>query len=136
MKNLGYICILCCLPVLYYGCSNTKSGDKTGADLEQVALTDSILSYFRLEQFDKVVIHFDDVLKRQLNKEQLAVMWAQLNTQVGKFTKSEFFGAEKIVDVGDKIVYTCYFSSQKLYFQLVFGKENQVVGLFFTPQPN
>ena len=136
IKKFCYICLLCCLSTLYYECSNTKSRDKAEADPEQVALAESILSYFQEEQFDKIVEHFDAKMRLQMNKEQLAVVWAQLNAQVGKYANSEFYGTEKINNVGDKVVYTCYFGSQKLYFQLVLGKENKIIGFFFKPQPN
>ena len=136
MKKLGYICVLCCLSVLYYGCSNTGSRNKANVNPEQITLAENILSYFEQEQFDKIVEHFDAKMRLQMNKEQLSVAWAQLNTQFGKYTKNEFHSAQKVNNVGDMIVYTCYFGSQKLYFQLVYGKENIVLGMFFKPQPN
>lgn len=136
MKRVKFLSILFGFLVLFGSCLNTGSKDKSVANPEQVALADSILLYFQQEQFDKIVPHFDDKMKLALNKEQLAVVWAQLSTQVGKYTKSEFHGAQKISAIGDRIVYTCYFGSQKLYFQLVFGKDNQVSGLYFKPQPN
>ena len=136
MKNSCLICVISCLSILYYGCSNTSSKDKAGVNLEQVALADSILTYFQHEQFDKIIDHFDDMLKLQMNKEQLSVIWAQLNVQVGAYTKNEFYGSEKINNVGDKIIYTCYFGPHKLYYQLILGKENRVIGLFFKPQQN
>ena len=129
--------IIVCITIFYFGCNlrqaNTANFDE---NKDQIALADSILLYFQQEQFDKIVTHFDDKMKQLLNKEQLAVVWALLNTQFGKYKKSEFYGIEKINDVGDKVVYKCFFGSQKLYFQLVLGKENRVVGLFFKPQPN
>ena len=136
MRTFGYICILLCLAILCNGCSNTSSRDKAVANPEQVALADSILLYFQEEQFDKIVVHFDDKMKWALNKEQLAVAWAQLSIQFGTYTKSDFHSAQKINNVGDRIVYTCYFGSRKLYFQLYVGKENQVIGMFFKPQLN
>ena len=136
MRNFGTICMLFCLSVLFNGCSNTSSKGKEVANQEQVALAESLLLNFQQEQFDKIVVHLDEKIKQQLNKEQLAVVWAQLNTQFGKYTKSEFYKAEKVNNVGDKVVYICYFGSNKLYFQLLLGKENRVIGLFFTPQSN
>jgi len=136
MKKTGLSCIILCLSVFYIGCANSGSRDKATANPEQVALTESILMYFQQEQFEKIVVHFSDNVKKQMNKEQLAVVWAQLNAQAGKFTKSEFYSAEKIGAVGDRVVYQCHFGSQKLYFQLVFGKDNKVTGIFFKPQPN
>ncbi|MDR0714218.1 MAG: DUF3887 domain-containing protein [Bacteroidales bacterium] len=64
------------------------------------------------------------------------MVWAQLNTQIGRYGKSEFYGVEKIDAVGDKIIYQCHFGSQKLYFKLTFGKDNKIAGIFFNPQPN
>ena len=136
MRIVGYLLTLLCLSALYIGCSGTGSKNKTNANQEQVALADSILLYFQQEQFDKIVEHFDEKMKFGLNKEQLAAVWAQLNAQAGKYTKSEFYSADKVSNAGDRIIYLCYFGSQKLYFQLVFGKDNRVSGLFFKPQPN
>ena len=136
MKVFGTLWIIIILTALCIGCSNKGAGDKTAADPEQIALTENILLYFQQEQFDKIVEHFDARMKLSLNKEQLAVVWAQLSTQVGTYTKSEFHSAQKINNAADMIVYTCYFGSQKLYFQLVFGKDNQVRGMYFKPQPN
>jgi len=136
MRNLGLIFALFCLSALYVGCSGSGSSKKTAANQEQIALADSILSYFQQEQFEKIVEHFDDRMKMGLNKEQLAAVWAQLNVQAGKFTKSEFYNADKVGAAGDRVVYLCHFGSQKLYFQLVFGKDNRISGLFFKPQPN
>jgi hypothetical protein len=105
--------------------------DKSVANSDQVVLADSILIYFQEEQFDKIIPHFDDKVKARLNKELLAVAWAQLNTQYGKYSKSEFYRAEKLNAVGDRIVYVTYFGSQKLYFELVFGKDNKIAGIYF-----
>ena len=136
MRNLGFILVLFCLSAFYAGCTGSGSRNKAAANQEQVALAESILLYFQQEQFEKIVDHFDDKMKMQLNKEQLAAVWAQLNAQAGKYAKSEFYSAAKIGTAGDRVIYLCQFGSQKLYFQLVFGKSNKIAGLFFKPQPN
>ena len=136
MKVFRYLCVLFCLSTLYSGCFNRGPADRSTADPEQVALADSILWYFQHEQFDKIVRHFDDNLKRQLNKEQLAAVWAQLSTQFGGYTSSEFYREDKLTSVGGRVTYQSHFGSQKLYFQLTTGKGNQVTGIFFKPQPN
>ena len=135
MRTIISFSIICCLSVLFFGCSN-KEKDKANANPEQIALAESILSYFQEEQFDKIVEHFDAKMRLLMNKEQLAVVWAQLNTQFGKYTKNEFHSVRKVNNVGDMIVYTCYFGSHKLYFQLMLGKDNQMIGMYFKPQPN
>jgi hypothetical protein len=135
MPGKSYLFLTVVMVVFCIGCSAPSMNRNIESAQEQVVLADSILLYFQLEQFDKIVRHFDDNVKRQLNKEQLAVVWAQLNTQFGKYSKSEFYGAEKLDAVGDKVVYQSYFGSQKLYFQLVLGKDKQVIGLYFKPQP-
>jgi hypothetical protein len=136
MTIAGHLLIFICLSSFYIGCSNSGSGNKAAANQEQIVLTDSILLYFQQERFDKIVDHFDENMKLGLNKEQLAVVWAQLNAQFGKYAKSEFYSADKISDAADRIVYRCDFGSQKLYFQVVFGKDNRVSGIYFKPQPN
>lgn len=119
-------------------CVSCNSGQTNKAKPEenkdQIALADSILFYFQQEQFDKIVSHFDEKIQMRLNKERLAVVWAQLNAEAGKYTGSKFYGTEKF-DVGDKVIYQCNFGNQTLYFHLVFGKDNRVIGLFFKPQP-
>lgn len=130
MKHILTPLIIFCLSMFYISCGSGPSPVSNVVNAEQVALADSILQYFQQEQFDKIVRHFNDKVKQQLNKEQLAVVWAQLNTQVGKYVGSEFYGNEKIDPIGDKVVFKSSFGSQKLYFQLILGKENQVIGLF------
>jgi hypothetical protein len=102
--------------------------------MDQIALADSILLYFQQEQFKNIVVHFDNKLKAQLNKEQLAVVWAQLNTQMGKYWKGGYYKTEKLNAVGDRITYECYFGTQKLHLQFVFGNENRIMGIFFVPK--
>ena len=126
-----------CVTLIFVGCgSRVTNVQNTEGFEEQIALADSILLYFQQERFDKIVVHFDDKVKAQLNEKQLAAVWAQLNAQAGKYTKSEFYRAEKMNAVGDRVVYKCNFSFQRLYFQLVFGKDNRIIGIFFKPQPN
>jgi hypothetical protein len=136
MRYFSFIYILFCQLALFNGCFNSVSRDRRAANQEQVALADSLLSYFQQEQFDQIVAHFDDKMKLQLSKERLAIVWSQLSMQAGKVTKSEFYKAHKINNVGDRVVYQCHFTYCKLYFQVVFGKENRISGLFFTPQIN
>ncbi|MDR1584404.1 MAG: DUF3887 domain-containing protein [Prevotellaceae bacterium] len=136
MCKLKYL-IVACLTAFYVSCgSRSARAQNVEGFEEQIALSDSMLLYFQQEQFDKIVRHFDDNLKQQLNKEQLATVWVQLNAQLGKYTKGELYSAEKIKAVGDKVVYQCYFGSQKLYFLLFYGKDNKIAGIFFKPQPN
>ena len=126
--------IVACITVLCLGCNLRRANTSEVEDNKDlIVLADSILFYFQQEQFDKIVDHFDVILNMKLNKEQLAVVWAQLNTQVGTYTRSEFYSLEKVNDIGNKVIYKSYFGSQQLYFQLVVGKENQIKGLFFTP---
>jgi hypothetical protein len=133
---IKYLLVVFTVSLLFeFGCNShqTNTTKTEEGNKEQIALADSILSYFQQEQFDKIEFHFSDKLKAQLNKEQLAVVWAQLNTQAGKYSNSQFYKAEKVNAIGDRITYECYFGTQKLYFQLVLGKDNQIIGLFFMP---
>ncbi|MDR1181368.1 MAG: DUF3887 domain-containing protein [Bacteroidales bacterium] len=134
MPGKSYLFLTVVMVVFCIGCGSRSMNRNIESAQEQVVLADSILLYFQLEQFDKIVRHFDDNVKRQLNKEQLAVVWAQLNTQFGKYSKSEFYGAEKLDAVGDKVVYKSNFGSQKLYFELIFGKDNKIVSIYFKPR--
>ena len=142
MKNFVYFfckklflgVVVMCLTVLYASCGSRSASSQNVEGFEdQIALADSILLYFQQEQFDKIVVHFDDNMKQHLNKEQLAVVWTQLNTQFGKFAKSEFHSAQKIDAVGDRIVFQCNFGSTRLYFDLIFGKDDKIAGMFFKP---
>ena len=152
MKVLWYkfISVLFCLTVLFSNCSNSgsktstekadvgsgnvTSTEKGSANPEQIALTESILSYFQEGHFDKIVLNFDDNVKAEINEKQLAAVWERLNTHIGKYSKSEFYNVEKLNDVGDRVVYECYFGLQKLYFELIFGKENKISGISFKPK--
>ncbi len=130
MHKFKYL-ILICITGFCINCGSRSVSIQDFGD--QITLTDSILLYFQQEQFDKIVSHLDNKVKTQLNKEQLAVIWAQLNTQVGKYQKSELYKAEKVNTIANKVVYKCYFGSQKLYLELFFGKDNNIVGIFFKP---
>jgi len=130
MCKFKYLLVVC-ITVFCVNCSRQANTSKVEDNKDQIALADSILFYLQQEQFDKIIDHLDVSLIMQLNKEQLAVVWAQLNTQVGKFAGSEFYKIEKIDNIGNKVIYKCDFGSQQLYFQLVLGKENRIMGLFF-----
>ena len=137
MRMFRYICILICLSALYVGCGSRSSNIQNLEGFEDlIALTDSILQYFQQEKFDRIVCHLDEKAKQQLNEEKLADAWASVNAQVGNYKKSKIYSAEKISSVGEKIVFQCSFEYGKIYFQLFFGKDNLVIGLYFKPQPN
>lgn len=137
-----HLCLVLSLLVVCIMCNACTTKNQNTEDIrptefsEQIALTESILVCFQQEKFDEVEKHFSNNMRKQLSKEQLAVLWAQLNSQFGKFSKSRFYSAEKLHVIGDKIVYQCDFGSQQLYFQLVFGKDNRISGLFFKTHPN
>ena len=131
-----YIVVVVCLTVLYVSCgSRSISPPNVEGFEEHIAITDSILLYFQQEQFDMIVRHFDANVSRQLNKEQLAVVWAQLNTQFGKYANSELNSAQKLDAVGDRIVYQSHFGSKRLYFELIFGRDNKITSIHFKPNP-
>jgi len=108
--------------------------DKADVSPEQIALIEKILMHFQKEQFDKIVQHFDGNVKEQINKEQLAGVWERLNTHIGKYSKSEYYNAEKLDDVSDRVVYECSFGQYNMYFELIFGKGNKIAGIYFKPK--
>jgi hypothetical protein len=109
------------------------SSNGTIINPEQKHIVDTVLLYMQQEKFDKVVSYFDESIKIQLNKEKLASVWAQLQVQVGKYEKSEFFKSQKIDKIGTKVIYKSYFGSTKLNFEVIFGKENKIIGMFYKP---
>ena len=108
--------------------------DKADVSPEQIALIEKVLVHFEKEQFDKIVLLFDDNVKEQINKDQLAGVWGRLNTHMGKYSKSEYYNAEKLDDVSSKVVYACSFGQHNMYFELIFGKGNKIAGIFFKPK--
>jgi len=134
MRNLKYFVVVC-LAVLCVSCGSRSGNMRFVEDenSERRVLANSILSYLQQEQFDKIVAHFDNNLRMQISKEQLAVIWAQLNVQFGEFSGGEYFITETIANVGEKVIYTTTFGGQRLFFELVFGRDNQIIGIFFRP---
>ena len=108
--------------------------DKADVSPAQIALIEKVLVHFEKEQFDKIVLLFDDNIKAQINKEQLAGVWERMNTSIGKYTKSEYYNAEKLDDVSDRVVYECSFGQYNMYFELIFGKGNKIAGIYFKPK--
>ena len=160
--NYKYVSIIFCLFVLFNNCSNTgskSSAEKTDnspeqtvaedvddspekiiliekADVspEQIALIEKVLLHFQEGHFDKIVSYFDDNVKTQINEGQLAAVWERMNTQIGKYSTSEFYKAEKLINIGERVVYKCNFGTYQMYFELVFGKDNKIAGIFFKPK--
>ena len=160
--NYKSLSLLFCLTVIFSNCSNSGSkastekadvstkqvaepmkidvspenialAEKVNANPEHIALTEKILLYFQQEQFDKIAFYFDDIVKTQIKDGQLSGVWERMNTQIGKYSKSEFSKAENLNDIGDRIVYKCYFDSYEMNFELVINKENRIAGIFFKP---
>ena len=160
--NYKYLSILFCLTVIFCNCSNSGSktstekaevttkkaaepikidvsldnialAEKVNAKPEHIALIEKVLSHFQQEQFDKIAFYYDDTVKEQIKDGQLAGVWERMNTQIGKYTKSEFSKTENLNDIGDRIVYKCYFGEYEMFFELVINKENRIAGIFFKP---
>ena len=158
-----FVSILFCLSVLFSNCSNSGSktsaekadagskkvavaekieanpvqialAEKVSVTPEHIALVEKVLLYFQQEDCGKIVPYFDDTVKSQINEEQLSAVWERLNTHIGKYSNSEFLKAEKLADIGDRVVYECSFGTHKMNFELVIDKENKIAGIFFKPQ--
>jgi len=163
MFNYKYLGVLLCFTVLFSNCSNSGSktttenaevttkkaaepikidvsqdnialAEKVNAKPEHIALIEKVLSHFQQEQFDKISFYYDDTVKEQIKDGQLAGVWERMNTQIGKYTKSEFSKTENLNDIGDRIVYKCYFGEYEMFFELVINKDNRIAGIFFKPR--
>ncbi len=133
MNKFRYF-ILLCSTVFFVGCGSrsTDTSSERGNN-RQTVLADSILQYFRQGQFDKIAAHLDHRANARLNKDGgLAAMWKQLNTQYGKYKKGEFYKAEELNVMTDKVVYICKFGTKELYLELNFFNDN-IAGLAFKP---
>ena len=161
--NYKSLSLLFCLTVIFSNCSNSGSkastekadvstkqvaepmkidvspenialAEKVNAKPEHIALIEKVLLHFQQEQFDKISFYYDDTVKEQIKDGQLAGVWERMNTQIGKYTKSEFSKTENLNDIGDRIVYKCHFGEYEMFFELVINKENRIAGIFFNPR--
>ena len=162
MKVFAYMFVssLLCLTVMFSSCSNTSSKssteksnvspeavaekadispvaivitDKADVNPKHIALTEQMLLHFEQEQCDKIVLHFDDNVKSKIKESQLSGVWERLSTHYGKYSNSVFHNAE-ILNDRSKVVYECNFAMRKMYFQLVFDKDNKIADISFNPK--
>ena len=161
--NFTYLSVLFCCTILFSNCSNSGSKtsaekadtgsenvavaekidanpepivllDKGSVNPEHIALIEKVLLHFNQDECGKIVSHFDNKVKSQINEGQLTAVWERMNSQIGKYSNSEFLKAEKLPGTGDRVVYECHFGIYKMNFELVIDKDNKIAGIFFKPQ--
>lgn len=130
MKNVFYLMVSMLLIAI--ACNSNSQNESLAYDGFNQKVADSVLHYLQEEKFDLVYNKFDNVISRQLNEEQLAVVWAQINGQFGKFVKTIDIRTEKS-NYGETVVQKCEFEKANLNFTLTFGKGGRIVGIYFKP---
>jgi type IV pilus biogenesis protein CpaD/CtpE len=82
------------------------------------------------------VSRFDTNMQSVLPEAKLKDAWAQLIAQAGAFQKRA--GAlTQTAQLGNQIVFvTCEFAKARVYAQVTFNAQGQIVGLYFSPAPS
>jgi len=127
------IIILNSLFCLYlFGCSSKQPSINSSYATK---LSDTISILLKEEKFDEICNLFDNNMRSQLSKEKFAAIWAQLNTQYGKYSGSKGVSqVENLPDIGIRTIQNCQFGDKELYLSLVINNQNKISGIFFSPQ--
>ena len=83
-------------------------------------------------KMDSVIIHFDDIMKKELSQEKLKIVWKDLTKQCGNFIEYTTITNDKM-DNYDIIFITCSFEKMSLRMKTVFNDQNKISGLWFVP---
>jgi hypothetical protein len=92
----------------------------------------ALLSEYAAARFDRMRDDFDEVMRRELDTERLATVWARVVGSVGAF---ERFGEPVAHAAGDLTVVDVlmHFEAGTAVAQVSFRREGTVAGLFIRP---
>jgi hypothetical protein len=110
-----------------------RTGEAMAAGLPDAAeRTLALLSEYAAARFDRVRDDFDETMRRELDTEQLATVWAMVVGSVGAF---ERFGEPVAHAAGDLTVVDVlmHFEAGQAVAQVSFRHEGTVAGLFIRP---
>lgn len=91
-----------------------------------------VITNLQQGKMDSVVLHFDDIMKKELSQEKLKIVWKDLTNQCGNFIEYITVTNDKI-DNYDIVFITCRFEKMSLRMKTVFNNQNKVSGLWFVP---
>lgn len=87
------------------------------------------------EQFDSCYATFDTVIGNKLSADRIGQVWAALNKNFGEY-KGYLNISSTQKDSLEKVSVLCNFAKMKIDLNLVYNKNNKVVGFTFTPPKN
>ena len=96
--------------------------------------TENVIKAFERDDFDAIVVYFDETMKAAMPSNNLRMTWAQLSAAVGKFQKADLDNLrEARVEKYDMIVVPFSFERGNLIFRLVFNEDRAIGGMQFLP---
>jgi hypothetical protein len=99
---------------------------------KNIELSKKLIGLLQQKSFDKVMLMFDEPMKKALPQDKLTEFWVNLEKQCGEYVKYSDITTEKIQ--GYNVVYVlCHFKNVNLKMKTAFNPQNQVSGLFFLP---
>lgn len=127
-KKIILLFLLICSVTTY----NNTRGDELLDELSERAR--AVVTLFTEGKYAEMTLYFDSTVKAALTPEQLEQLWGQLTAQLGTYSGQTGTRTEQIPDYN--IVYVAMkFDKMKLDTKLVFDKNKQIAGFFFTPAP-
>jgi uncharacterized protein len=102
------------------------------AEPEEVAHARKFVGLLVKEDFEAAIRDFDDTMRKALPADKLKATWQGLIEQFGKIQKQ---GPVRVEKSGKYVIVflPCVFEKITLDAKVVFSKDGQVTGLFFTP---
>lgn len=99
---------------------------------QPIALAKKFLSYMRMDESEKAVDMFDEIVRGQVSPQRLKEIWFGVNMQAGNFKEHHDTRTED--SHGYTIVYlVCHFENADLDIKVVFDKDLRIAGFFFVP---
>lgn len=127
-KKIILLFLLICSITTY----NKTRGDELLDELSEKA--QAVVTLLTEGRYAEMTPYFDATVKAALTPEQLEQLWGQLTAQLGTYSGLAGTRTEQIPDYN--IVYVSMkFDKMKLDTKLVFDKNKQIAGFFFTPAP-
>ena len=96
--------------------------------------TENVIKAFERDDFDAIVVYFDETMKAAMPSDNLRTVWAQVSAAVGKFQKADLDNLrETRVENYNMIVVPFSFEKGNLNFRLVFNEDGTIGGMQFLP---
>ncbi len=112
-----------------------STGDTAIVNLSEIRQTaKKVVNALEKNDYDGVVVYFDDNMKKKFPVSSLKMAWSQVIMMSGTFEKADFDHVkEGSIDKYDILFIPLVFTNGKLNLQLTFNKDGTIGGLFFKP---